>query len=292
MLSTMVSPWVATAAVLALAAGTIPASDTEAYRRGIESALSADSGWLTLVALRRLEQGETAFGRASSNGFRLDHPALPARAGLFRVQGEQVTFVAAPGTRITHQGRAIGSLPLADDTHGAPSVLESGSLAWYVIRRGDHRYVRVRDRDHPARRAFRGLNWAPIDAGWIVPARFERYLPARDMTVVDVLGEERLVPIPGALVFERDGRSWRLDAEQREDGSLFVMFADGTTGRETYGAGRYIEVPAPIGERVAIDFNRAYNPPCAYTDFATCPLPPPQNRLSLRIPAGELDYER
>ena len=123
-------------------------------------------------------------------------------------------------------------------------------------------------------------------------ARFEPYEPARRIRIVNVLGMEQELESPGALIFTKDGHEWRLDAvlEQPSARELFVMFADATSGHETYGAGRFLHVPLPSGDRVQLDFNKAYNPPCALNDFATCPLPPPQNRLKLSIAAGEKTY--
>ena len=152
----------------------------------------------------------------------------------------------------------------------------------------------MRDVDHPARRQFAGLAYFPVGAGWVVDARFEAYDPPKRIPIMDILGEERHMSAPGALVFQKDGHLWRLDAIEEEPGAeeLFIMFADRTSARETYGAGRFLYVPRPVNGRVPVDFNKAYNPPCAFNDFATCPLPPPQNRLELRVEAGELTYRR
>jgi uncharacterized protein (DUF1684 family) len=152
--------------------------------------------------------------------------------------------------------------------------------------------VRVRDRESPRRRDFAGLEHFPASDAWVFDARFEPYVPAKTIRIVNILGLEEDEVSPGALVFEKDGREWRLDAirESADAKELFVIFADGTTGRETYGAGRFLYVPLPQDGRVRVDFNRAYNPPCAFNRFSTCPLPPDQNRLALRVEAGELKY--
>jgi uncharacterized protein len=131
-----------------------------------------------------------------------------------------------------------------------------------------------------------------VSTDWVVNARFERYPAAHTLRIVNILGMEVDMQSPGAVVFTRDGRDWRLDTvlEQPGDTELFIMFADGTSGHETYGGGRFLYIPVPQGGSVAVDFNKAYNPPCALNEFATCPLPPPQNRLQLRVPAGEKKY--
>jgi uncharacterized protein (DUF1684 family) len=152
----------------------------------------------------------------------------------------------------------------------------------------------VRDSVSPNRLQFKGLQYFPIRDDWHVEARFEPYVPERRISIVNILGMQVEMTSPGAIVFERNGRPWRLDAilETPGDRDLFVMFSDATSGKQTYGAGRFLYVGLPQAERIEIDFNEAFNPPCAFTDFATCPLPPPQNRLSLAIDAGELKYER
>lgn len=290
---------------LAAALASLPAqaaADEAAYHREIEAfraerlaRLRSESGWLTLVGLHELGNGETSFGRATDNDFVLDHPALPARAGVFEQRAGRVSFTAQPGAGITHEGRPVTSIVMQPDTAEAPTVLAAGSLRLLVIDRGQKLYLRVRDLEHPLRRSFRGLEYFPIDSSWKLEARFEPYDPPHTIRIVDVLGEEREMSATGALVFGRDGREWRLDAvlEEPDADELFVMFADGTSGRETYGGGRYLYVPRPADGRVPLDFNRAYNPPCVFSDFATCPLPPWQNRLDgLRVTAGERRYDR
>jgi hypothetical protein len=288
--------------VIGVAIVLLGAAVPDAYRASIETwraeraaSLTSEDGWLTLIALHPLAAGTTSFGRDVGNSFRLEHAGLPLRAGVFHVNGDQVTFTPQPGTGITLNGKPAPSGAINIDPGGdAPAVFAAGTVQWFVIQRGERLYLRVRDTANPARQAFRGLKYFPIDPSWTIEARFEPYDPPRTDTVLDVLGEEREVTVPGALVFEREGRTWRLDAEGEPGGAagLFVMFADGTSGRETYGAGRYLTLDPPQDGKVVIDFNRAYDPPCAFNDFATCPLPPPQNRIALRVTAGELKYDR
>jgi uncharacterized protein (DUF1684 family) len=277
-----------------LAAGAV---DPEAHRADIEAwrakrlaNLTSENGWLTLVALRPLAEGHISFGRASSNAFRLDHASLTAHAGTFEVAKDGVRFVAQPESGVTHDGARVTALDMQPDTSGAPTILASGTLRFFVIDRDGKRYVRVRDIEHPLRRRFAGLGYFPIDPAWVVQARFEPYVPPKRIPIMDILGEERPMSAPGALVFEKNGREWRLDAiaEAPDAEELFIMFADQTSARETYGAGRFLYVPRPSDGRVQVDFNKAYSPPCAFNEFATCPLPPRQNRLALSVTAGEL----
>jgi uncharacterized protein (DUF1684 family) len=264
----------------------------EAWRAERIARLTAEDGWLALVGLLWLEPGDQSFGRAADNSLVLDHPSLPAHAGTFRRRGAKLEFTAAPDVDVRAGGERVRTLALVSDRDGAPTVLEHGPLQFFVIERAGRPAVRIRDRASPRRRDFAGLQYFPATAGGIVEARFEPYVPARTIPIMNVLGYEDRMVAPGALVFEMDGREWRLDAilERPDSTQLFVMFADGTTGRETYGAGRFLHAPLPRDGRVRLDFNRAHSPPCAFNTFATCPLPPEQNRLALRIEAGELKY--
>ena len=267
-------------------------SSIEAWRADRARRLISDSGWLTLCGLFWLKEGENSFGRAASNALALDNPSLADTAGSFVLRDHRVRFLAAPGGKVTHEGQPVSSLDLVPDTAGEPTVLASGSLRFFIIERAGNLGVRVRDLENPHRRDFRGLSYFPVSTAWVFDARFEPYEPARHLKIVNILGMEEDAVSPGAVVFTKNGREWRLDTvlESPGDKELFIMFADLTSGHETYGAGRFLYIPLPQSQRAQLDFNKAYNPPCALNDFATCPLPPPQNRLTLRIEAGEKKY--
>ena len=282
-----------------LAAGGGDGADAQAEQQTVSAwrarrvaALTSDSGWLTLVGLYWLREGDNTFGRGPGNALVLGHAALPERCGTFTLHGHAVRFTAAPGSAVTHAGQPVGSLELAADSGGDPTVLELGSLRFFVIERAGNLGVRVRDLNNPHRTGFQGLSYFPVSTGWVFDARFEPYQPAHRIRIINILGMEQEYDSPGAVVFVKDGREWRLDAvlEEPGDSELFIMFADATSGHETYGAGRFLYVPLPSAGRTRLDFNESYNPPCALNDFATCPLPPPQNRLSLKVEAGEKAY--
>ena len=149
-----------------------------------------------------------------------------------------------------------------------------------LIRRGDKIGVRVKDSQSQARRSFHGLDYFPIDPSWRIEARFEPYDPPRSISVPNVLGQDNAEKSPGALVFEHGGKTYRLDPVlERGETDYFVIFGDRTNGTDTYGAGRFLYVHPPVDGKTIIDFNKAYNPPCVFTEYATCPLPPPQNKL-------------
>jgi uncharacterized protein (DUF1684 family) len=206
-------------------------------------------------------------------------------------------LVARQGVEITADGKTvnapISTLELKDDNDdGGPTVLKLGTLLINVVKRGERIGVRVKDTDNPARLEFKGLEYYPIDPKWRLEARFEPYQPPKKIPITNVLSMTENEVSPGALAFEVGGKTYRIDPIlEKGETDLFVMIADETTGSETYGAGRYLYVaPSDASGRVMIDFNKAYNPPCAFTNYATCPLPPRQNRLPFRIEAGEKKY--
>ena len=264
----------------------------DAWRAQRVAALTSDNGWLTLTGLFWLKEGDNSFGRSADNTLVLDNPALVAHCGTFTLRGHTVRFTAAPDGAVTHDGQPVGSLELSADSSGEPTVLASGTLRFFVIERAGNLGVRVRDLSNPHRTGFQGLSYFPVSTAWVFEARFEPYQPARHIRIINILGMEHEYEFPGAVVFVKDGREWRLDAvlEEPGDRELFIMFADATSGHETYGAGRFLYVPLPSAGRTRLDFNKAYNPPCALNDFATCPLPQPQNHLKLRVDAGEKRY--
>ena len=262
------------------------------WRAERRESLTADSGWLSLVGLYWFSDGANTFGNGRANSLRLEDPQLGRHAGRFLLDHGRVRFEAERGSCVRVSGAPATSLDLHDDTSGEPTELSCGSLRFHVIARGGKYGLRVSDLASRARREFRGLEFFPADADWSIDARLEPYLPVHHVPIVNVLGMQLDMVSPGAVVFERDGREWRLDAllEGPDADELFIMFADGTAGHETYGGGRFLYVPLAVNGHVALDFNHAHNPPCAFTRFATCPLPPAQNRIALRVTAGELRY--
>ena len=258
------------------------------------ASLTSETGWLTPIALYWLKDGENSFGRGADRAFSLDDAVLAADTGAFVLTNGRVRYVAHASKAMTYLGKPVTSLDLVSDLDRNPTELVAGSLHFMLIERPGHLGIRVRDSVSPNRLQFKGLQYFPVRADWHIQAHFEPYVPERRIPIVNILGMTEEMTSPGAVVFERDGRSWRLDAilEAPGDPELFVMFSDATSGKQTYGAGRFLYVGLPNADRVEADFNEAFNPPCAFTDFATCPLPPQQNQLSLAIDAGERKYER
>jgi uncharacterized protein (DUF1684 family) len=269
-------------------------AEVERWRAGRLAALTGPSGWLTVVGLHWLDEGVHSIGSGDGSDLRLAPDRAPADLGAIEVDADRVTFLPLDAS-VTLEGRPVTEpLELTDDGEGSPTILEVGSLRMYVIRRmEDRRALRVRDLESPARRTFHGIEHFPVDARWRFEATFEPYEPPRISRVPTVLDSEEVYPTPGALAFDHEGETYRLDAFlEHGETDLFVIFADGTTGRDTYGGGRYLYTkPADDRGIVALDFNRAYNPPCVFTAHATCALPLPQNRLPFRVEAGEKRYE-
>jgi uncharacterized protein (DUF1684 family) len=269
--------------------------EVERWRAGRLARLTGPDGWLSLVGLAWLHEGENSIGSDPGNDVVLPHGKAPARLGSITVEGGRTTFALASGAAatVTHRGGPVTEIELDDDLASTPTVLRLGSLSFLVIRREGRLGVRVRDRDSPARAAFAGIRAFPVDPRWRIEARFEPYRPERFVPVPTVLGTTQTYRMPGALAFEVHGLTHRLDAFLEEgETDLFIIFSDATSGIETFAGGRYLYAKPPDDRGVVVlDFNRAYNPPCVFTPFATCALPLAQNRLGGRIEAGEMRYE-
>jgi uncharacterized protein (DUF1684 family) len=251
--------------------------------------LKGEEGWLSLIGLFWFKEGENRFGSDPTNEIVLPDDKAPARAGTLRLAAGKVTLEANPDAKITSKGQPVTTLELKSDEDGDPTMLELGSLSFHVVKRGERLGLRVKDRENPARAQFKGTDYYAADRKWVVNARFEPYQPPKQVPILNVLGMETEETSPGALAFEVDGRPYKLEAlKEKGEEQFFIIFADQTSGKETYGAGRYLYADPPGADgRVTLDFNRAYSPPCAFTKYATCPLPPQQNRLPLRVEAGE-----
>ncbi len=195
---------------------------------------------------------------------------------------------------VTCNGERIREAPIFDGSQENRTVLKHRTLSWFVIERGSRLAIRLRDLDNPALANFKGIEMYPIDSKWNVKAQLKPYEPPKTISVPTVLGTIREQPSPGRLEFKIDDHRYSLDAISEEsDGRLFIIFADKTTGGETYGGGRFLYADKLDGEEqtYSLDFNKAYNPPCAFSAFSTCPLPPDQNKLPVAITAGEKKYD-
>lgn len=265
-------------------------AEVEAWRARRDSTLREPEGWLSLVGLYWLQDGDNTFGRAADNDFVYDGEGVPDRLGTFVLDDDGVRFRPAPDADVTLDGDVVPPTPLASDATGEPDVLALGSLRWYVIDRGGRLGIRLKDRDSPVLAGFDGVPNYPIDQAWRLPARFDRHWTGKTIQIPNILGTVSETESPAAVVFELDGETYRLDLWKDSDdlANFFTAFGDATNGGETYGGGRFLWIDAPDDDGwTVVDFNRAYNPPCVFTPFATCPLPPRQNRLEVAVQAGE-----
>jgi hypothetical protein len=269
-------------------------AEVEAWQARRDAELREPEGWLSVTGLFWLEEGESSFGSDPANPVVFPGAEVPPRAGTFFREGDVVRMEVAPGVRITRDDEPVTSVVLASDHSQQATMVRMGSLLWHVIERQHLVGIRLKDTASAARFAFQGVPSFPTSREWVIPARFDRYARPRTITVPNVLGMATEEESPGALVFRVGGETLRLDVTGSPDSpTYFVVFGDRTNGSETYGGGRFLYVAAPDQSgRTLIDFNKAHNPPCVFTPYATCPLPPRQNILPVRIEAGEKDYHK
>ncbi len=246
--------------------------------------LRKPEGWLSLVGLLWLKPGESRVGAAPDNDL-LCPAGWPAHVGAFTLTGEGIRF--EPAVPWTVGGQPFDGAMLKVEPDGESKKLAHGELRLSVIRRGDRTGLRLRDRAAVARSGLVDIPLYPPSARWRLEARFEPAPAGAVLPIANVLGLTSNEPTPGSVAFEVDGKTYRLAATAEDDGSLFLVFGDATNADTTYGAGRFLDAPAPRDGKVLLDFNQATNPPCAFSPFATCPLPPKGNRLPVRIEAGE-----
>lgn len=266
--------WLLLCAGMALAAVSNYQAEIAAWRSAREARLKADGGWLTVAGLFWLHEGANPFGKAEANEIVL--PDGPARAGVFELHDGKVTAVTG-GER-----RAVAA--------DSADVVKAGRLSLFVIKRGERFGIRLKDPDSEYRRNFRGISYFPADEKYRVTAKW--VAAPRKIPILNILGQTEESENPGYAVFQLNGKELRLYPIFEETGAkeLFYIFRDLTTGKETYPAGRFLYSELPKNGEVVLDFNKAYNPPCAFTPYATCPLPPKENHLAARVEAGEKTY--
>jgi uncharacterized protein (DUF1684 family) len=264
------------------------AREIEAWRAKREAGLRAPDGWLSVVGLHWLREGRSTVGSEGNSDIRLPLPAPPRVGTLELVDGKPIMRVA-PGVTVKSGDNAVTEVLLHSDKDGKADVLTVGPVSMYVIERGGRLALRVKDAESPRRRAFRGLGWYPVREDYRIRARFVPYEPPKQVPIANVVGTVEPMPSPGYVSFTLEGKPVTLDPvlESPDAKELFFIFRDTTAGKDTYPAGRFLYADLPKDGEVVLDFNKAYSPPCAFTSFATCPLPPRQNRLAVRIEAGE-----
>ncbi|WP_386356890.1 DUF1684 domain-containing protein [Xanthomonas campestris] len=268
-------------------------ADNAAWREARLTELRSPDGWTSLVGLHWLSLKAHYIGRSADSGIRL--AVGPPKMGMVSSERDAVWFVPERGAALTVGGKPLtGKIRFQSDVDPQPTLIgfDDGKGVLSLIHRGDRYALRVKHADAPSRTGFAGLEYWPIDPSWRIQARYVPNNVGKTIPIVDIVGISSEQPNAGAIEFERDGKTYRLEAIGEPGRPMFVVFADRTSGHGSYSAGRFLDLEAPDASgHVVVDFNRAINPPCAFTPFATCPLPPPENRIDLAVSAGEKAYK-
>lgn len=277
------------------------AQDVRSYSQEIEawqeernaSMRDTSNSWLNLVGLHWLDKGESTFGSDSANTLRFPESA-PAFAGTFIYTDTSLLLQVIDDVYIEHEGQAVQEIQMRHDMEANPVYLQMGSINFYAISRPEGIAIRVKDSQSPDLVAFEDIPNFTIDPNWKIEAKLEWYDAPKPLQVPTILGSERTQQSPALIVFEVDGAQYQLSPYKSYYGDPVwtVIFSDLTNDETTYGGGRFLSLDAPQAgtPSITLDFNKAYNPPCAFSIFATCPMPPPENRLAVAIPAGEQNY--
>jgi len=274
----------------ALALSAADTSDTypqqvEHWRAERQKKLAADYGWLTVVGLDWLKEGDNRVGSEPSSEVPLPPGSAPQRVAIISLHAGKVVLHPAPGVPLTLDGKPATEALLREDD----DVLAINHLKFYLIRRGDRVGIRLKDNDSETRKHFQGLSWYPVDPAWRIQAKFIAWPTPHTLVFHNTIGQEESDASPGYVTFQKDGREFRMEP-LLDDGKLFFVLRDQTSGKTTYAASRFLYAEPAKNGVVWLDFNQAENPPCVFTAYATCPLPPPQNRLALAVTAGEKRY--
>ena len=263
----------------------------EKWRSDHESDLKKETGWLTVAGLFWLKDGINTVGAGPNFDVRLTDNFKQGKFGEIDFKNGAAVLKVEKGVEAQSDGKSISTIDLVSDEKGKPSEIRTGSQTFYLIRREDRFGIRLKDSESKARRTFKGLHWFPIDESYKVTARFEAFPEPKEVRVPNVLGGEFKMKSPGMLKFTLKGKEYSLQPVQEGDETLFIIFQDASSRGETYKSGRFLYADKPVNGEAVLDFNKAENPPCAFTPFATCPLPPSQNILDVEIKAGEKRYD-
>ena len=266
----------------------------EKWRQDYEASLKADGGWLSICGLFWLNDGDNRFGSDPLNSIVLPAASAPPDAGTFELRAGKVIVHVKPGVAATLEGKPVETSEMPPDS--APDSkkvqLVLGDITLQVHASGGRFAIRVRDKKCRLRREFTGLRWFAVDESYRVTARFTPYDPPKNVELQNLAGDTVKLTSPGYVEFSLHGAAFRLEAflDDPHKANLFLVFRDLTSSAETYPAARFLDTDAPVDGSVVLDFNKSYNPPCAYNPYTTCPVPPIANRLRTRIEAGEKRY--
>ncbi|HEV2842352.1 MAG TPA: DUF1684 domain-containing protein [Chthoniobacterales bacterium] len=263
----------------------------EKWRSDEEADLRKETGWLTVAGLFWLKEGINTVGAGPTFDVRLTDNFKGEKFGEIDLKGGVANLKVEDGVESQGDGKDISTtIQLVSDEKGKPTQIRTGSQTFYLIKREERFGIRLKDSKSKARLEFKGQHWFPIDESYKVTARLEAFPEPKEAMIPNVLGGSFKMKSPGILKFAFKGKEYSLQPVDEGDGTLFIIFRDGSNLNETYSAGRFLYADKPVNGEAVLDFNKAQNPPCAFTPFATCPLPPPQNTLDVEIKAGEKRY--
>ena len=263
----------------------------EKWRGDHEVNLKKETGWLTVAGLFWLKEGTNTVGAGENFDVRLTDNFKQRKFGEIDFKNGAATLRVEKGVEAQSDGKSISTIDLVSDEKGKPTEIRTGTQTFFLIKREERFGIRLKDSNSEARRNFKGEHWFPIDESYRVTARFEAFPEPKEIAVPNVLGGNFKMKSPGLLKFSVQGKECSLQPVDEGDGMLFIIFKDKSSESETYKSGRFLYADKPVNGEAVLDFNKAENPPCAFTAFATCPLPPPGNSLDAEIKAGEKRYD-
>jgi uncharacterized protein (DUF1684 family) len=266
--------------------------EIEKWRSDRETNLKKETGWLAVAGLFWLKEGTNTVGAGENFDVRLTDNFKPGKFGEIEFKNGAATLKVEKGVEAQANGKSIAApVALVSDENGKPTEIGTGTQTFFLIKREERTGIRLKDSNSEARRNFKGLHWFPVDESYKVAARFEPFAEPKEISVPNVLGGKFKMKSPGALKFSLKGKEYALQPLDEGDGALFIIFRDKSSENETYKSGRFLYADKPVNGEAVLDFNKAENPPCAFTAYATCPLPPPGNSLDVEIKAGEKRYD-
>jgi uncharacterized protein (DUF1684 family) len=263
-------------------------TEIDNWRSKHETELRADDGWLTLAGLFWLKEGTNTIGRGEGYDIQLTENFKQDKFGEIDFHDGKAILKIQPHVDASVDGKPLTTVELRSDQPGPATKVTAGSQTFYLIKREDRFGIRLKDSNSAERRNFDGEHWFPADQSYRVTGTFEPFGEVQEVEIPNVLGGTFKMKSPGTVKFKLLGKDLTLQPVIEDEKTLFFIFKDATSNNETYGAGRFLYTDNPINGQVVLDFNKAENPPCAFTTFATCPVPPPQNHLAAEIKAGEL----
>ena len=263
-------------------------TEIDNWRSRHEADLRADDGWLTLAGLFWLKDGINTIGQGDGFDVELTQNFKGGKFGEIEFHDGKAVLTVERGVDALADGMQIKAIELRSDDPGPATKVTTGSQSFYLIKREDKFGIRLKDSESSERQNFDGEHWFPVDPSYRVIGDFKPFDIPQEIDIPNVLGGTFKMKSPGLVRFSLHGKDLTLQPVIEDEKTLFFIFKDATSSKETYGAGRFLYAENPVNGQVVLDFNKAENPPCAFTQFATCPLPPPQNRLDIDINAGEL----